>query len=58
MLIWIYIEILGKFMSAYKTSKKVRYITSIIFVLFMTFIVGGSYFAQQNQAANENATEY
>jgi len=45
-------------MSAYKTSKKVRYITSIIFVLFMTFIVGGSYFAQQNQAANENATEY
>lgn len=45
-------------MSAYKTSKKVRYITSIIFVLFMAFIVGGSYFAQQNQAANENVTEY
>ena len=38
-------------MSVYKTTKKVRYITSIIFFLFMSFIVGGSYLAQQDKAA-------
>jgi len=38
-------------MSVYVTSKKVRYITSIIFVVFMGFIVGGSYLAQQAPAA-------
>ncbi|NOQ62971.1 MAG: hypothetical protein GQ582_00480 [Methyloprofundus sp.] len=37
-------------MSVYKTTKKVRYITSIIFFLFMSFIVGGSYLAQQDKA--------
>ena len=41
-------------MSVYKTSKKVRYITSVIFVLFMAFIVGGSYLAQQKQTTPEN----
>ncbi|GFO74078.1 hypothetical protein BPLS_P0507 [Bathymodiolus platifrons methanotrophic gill symbiont] len=40
-------------MSVYKTSKKVRYITSIIFVLFMTFIVGGSYLSQQEKSRAE-----
>jgi len=40
-------------MSVYITSKKVRYITSIIFVLFMAFIVGGSYYAQQEKASDE-----
>lgn len=45
-------------MSAYKTSKKVRYITSIIFILLMLFIVGGSYLAQQNQLVTENTLEY
>ncbi|WP_428355523.1 hypothetical protein [Methyloprofundus sp.] len=45
-------------MSAYKTSKKVRYLTSIIFILFMAFIVGGSYLAQQNQRVTENTLEY
>ncbi len=41
-------------MSVYVTSKKVRYITSVIFVLFMAFVVGGSYLAQQGQAASES----
>ena len=45
-------------MSAYKTSKKVRYITSIIFILFMAFIVGGSYLAQQNKMTAENTTTF
>ncbi len=43
-------------MSVYVTSKKVRYITSIIFVLFMAFIVGGSYYAQQEKARAALAT--
>ena len=45
-------------MSAYKTGKKVRYITSIIFILFMAFIIGGSYFAQQNEATTEHTTTF
>lgn len=45
-------------MSVYKTSKKVRYITSIIFILFMAFIVGGSYLAQQNMDTAENTTTF
>jgi len=44
-------------MSVYKTSKKVRYITSVIFIIFMTFIVGGSYLAQQKQTLTENTNE-
>lgn len=44
-------------MSFYKTSKKVRYITSIFFILFMAFIVGGSYLAQQ-QTATENTIAF
>jgi sensor domain CHASE-containing protein len=43
-------------MSVYVTSKKVRYITSVIFVLFMVFIVGGSYLAQQEQVAPESTS--
>ncbi|MBE0469665.1 MAG: hypothetical protein IBX55_09200 [Methyloprofundus sp.] len=43
-------------MSVYVTSKKVRYITSMIFVLFMAFIVGGSYLAQQEQAGSESTS--
>ena len=45
-------------MGAYKTSKKVRYITSIIFILFMAFIVGGSYLAQQAQVTTENTATF
>lgn len=45
-------------MSAYKTSKKVRYITSIIFILFMAFIVGGSYLAQQTQVTTDNTRTF
>ena len=44
-------------MSVYITSKKVRYITSIIFVLFMAFIVGGSYYAQQEKARVDVTTD-
>ncbi len=44
-------------MSVYITSKKVRYITSIIFVLFMVFIVGGSYLSQQEKAKTEMLSE-
>jgi len=43
-------------MSVYVTSKKVRYITSVIFVLFMVFIVGGSYLAQQEKASSESTS--
>jgi len=43
-------------MSVYVTSKKVRYITSVIFVLFMVFIVGGSYLAQQEHVASESTS--
>ncbi|MDF1582611.1 MAG: hypothetical protein RQ733_07815 [Methyloprofundus sp.] len=43
-------------MSVYVTSKKVRYIASMIFVLFMIFIVGGSYLDQQKQAASESTS--
>lgn len=45
-------------MSVYKTSKKVRYITSIIFIVFMTFIVGGSYLAQQKQVTTDNTSAF
>lgn len=45
-------------MSLYKTSKKVRYISSIIFVLFMAFIVGGSYLAQQKQVTTDDTTAF
>lgn len=41
-------------MSAYKTSKKIRYTISVVFVLFMTFIVGGSYLSQQELATTQN----
>lgn len=44
-------------MNAYTTSKKVRYTTSIIFVLFMAFIVAGSYYAQQEKISTETPTD-
>jgi len=43
-------------MSAYKTSQAVRYTTSIIFVVFMFIIVGGSLISQQNEIENESTT--
>ncbi len=43
-------------MSVYASSKKVRYMSSIIFVLFMGFIVGGSYLAQQTPTKPLNIT--
>ena len=43
-------------MSVYVTSKKVRYITSIIFVLLMAFVVGGSYLSQQEKLEVESMT--
>ncbi|MDC9728962.1 MAG: hypothetical protein PSN04_06490 [Methyloprofundus sp.] len=42
-------------MSAYKTSQKVRYTTSIIFIVFMAFIVGGTLLSQPNQTSNESS---
>ncbi len=44
-------------MSVYITSKKVRYMTAIIFVLFMAFIVSGSYYAQQEKAKTETPAD-
>ena len=44
-------------MSVYKTSKKVRYMSSIIFVLLMAFVVGGSYLAQQNKVGTKMTTD-
>ena len=44
-------------MSIYVTSKKVRYISSIVFVLLMAFVVGGTYIAQQNKAGIEMTTD-
>ena len=43
-------------MSAYQTSKKVRYTTSIIYIIFMTFIVGGTYLFQQEPTAQESTS--
>lgn len=43
-------------MSVYVTSKKVRYISSIIFVLLMVFVVGGSYLSQQGKPEVESTT--
>lgn len=44
-------------MSVYVTSKKVRYMSSIIFVLLMAFVVGGSYLSQQSKASTEMMTD-
>ena len=44
-------------MSVYVTSKKVRYVTSIIFVLLMAFVVGGSYLSQQEKLKAESTAE-
>ena len=43
-------------MSVYVTSKKVRYVSSIIFVLLMAFVVGGSYLSQQGKLEVESKT--
>jgi sensor domain CHASE-containing protein len=43
-------------MCVYVTSKKVRYITSVIFVLFMAIVVGGSYLAQQEKGSSESTS--
>ena len=41
-------------MSVYQTSKKIRYTLSIIFILLMSFIVGGTYLSQQKIDAIKN----
>ena len=41
-------------MSFYQTSKKVRYTVSVIYLIFMVFIVGGTYLSQQDKAESEN----
>ena len=41
-------------MSFYKTSKKVRYTLSIIYILFMGFILAGTYWSQQKSEVKEN----
>ncbi len=38
-------------------AKKVRYISSIIYLLVLTFIVGGSYINQQTTPKIDNAEE-
>ncbi len=43
-------------MSFYKTSKKVRYILSIIYILFMGFILVGTYWSQQKSEVRENTS--
>lgn len=43
-------------MSFYKTSKKVRYILSIIYILFMGFILAGTYWSQQKSEVRENTS--
>jgi len=43
-------------MSAYKTSRKVRYTSAIIFIVFMTFIVGGTLLSQSNQAIADTSS--
>ena len=35
-------------------AKKAKYIASIIYLLLLTFIVGGSYINQQNTPENKN----
>jgi len=43
-------------MSAYKTSRKVRYTSAIVFIIFMSFIVGGTLLSQSNQAVADNSS--
>jgi len=43
-------------MSAYKTSRKVRYTSAIVFIVFMTVIVGGTLLSQSNQAIANNSS--
>jgi capsule polysaccharide export protein KpsE/RkpR len=43
-------------MSLYKTSKKVRYTISIIYIIFMGFILAGTYWSQQKTEMRENTT--
>jgi hypothetical protein len=40
-------------MSTYKTSQKVRYTTSIIFIVFMALIVGGTLLSQQSKSSDK-----
>ncbi len=38
-------------------TKNAKYIASIIYVLILTFIVGGSYINQQNTLVDKNLTK-
>jgi hypothetical protein len=43
-------------MNSYQQSKKARYIASVVYVLIMSFIVGGTYLSQQEKAELESAS--
>lgn len=43
-------------MNSYQQSKKARYIASVVYVLIMSFIVGGTYLSQQENAELESAS--
>jgi hypothetical protein len=44
-------------MSNYENSKKVRRITSVIYLLIMAVIVGGTYLSQQQKELDEKASQ-
>ena len=43
-------------MSIYEESKKARRIAAVIFILFMSFILGGTYINQQTQVLEDDNT--
>lgn len=44
-------------MDHYNQSKKARRITSIIYLLILSFIVGGTYLSEQQKQAAKNAAQ-
>ena len=45
-------------MGNYEESKKARRIAAVVFILFMSFILGGTYINQQSQVVeDENSIE-
>lgn len=43
-------------MDAYRESKTARRVAAVAYILFMTFIVGGTLLSQQNNTPSNNTT--
>lgn len=44
-------------MNVYEQSKKARRIVSVVFILIMTVVMGGTYLSQQQKETAEKATQ-